>query len=263
MTINKNKLIGSLALVLFFLVAITIYVVFLKDTRSVSVSLLKDVSSGIGTTTGIRPAVCKTQYAPDGSVSSICANDATSTYDALEDPALVKEDGIQTTPSAVGTIIFNKSVTLNDVLVAEAGSQYVTLHNARYTIFPYPGTITFKSIYVTLPDVYTPIFENYSDASELARWKNHVTFYLRHKDNFGVGVDATIRVQSPIATDETDHSIQLIESTDEWAMLTAVIGGKEMVIEVAFDPFSGISTETIKNAHEQLLAMLLDGEFVW
>jgi len=164
-----------------------------------------------------------------------------------------------------GTTTLNKATPFNDILIAETGSQYATLRNARYTVWPYPGEIPIKQIYIILPDVYEPIFSGYSDKQFLESMDGtkHVVIHLRHKQQAEIGPDAHIFVQSPITTDDAPHPLTLLESTNSGAVYSIVANNKEVLIEVTFSSSTSLSTELSRIAHTELLRAVTNMEIIW
>lgn len=167
--------------------------------------------------------------------------------------------------AGTGTTTMKKETPFNDILIAESGSPYASLRNARYTIWPYPGEVALKEAYIILPDMYDPIFPGYSDKQfiESMDGTKHVIIYLRHKQSTGVGSDARIFVQSPITTDQQDHPLALFESTSKENYFSIVANGKEVIVEVSFTIPPNISPELFALARKELLRAVENMEIIW
>lgn len=166
--------------------------------------------------------------------------------------------------AGVGTTTVKRATPFNDILIAESGSPYATLRNARYTVWPYPGEIALKEVYIILPDTYTPIFPGYSNKQfiESADGTKHIAIYLRHRESTATGADAKIFVQSPIATNAPDQQLTLFEANETEAYFSLVAHGQIVIIEVSFAA-SGLSREHAAVAWQDLLRAIEGMEIVW
>jgi hypothetical protein len=167
--------------------------------------------------------------------------------------------------AGTGTTTLNKATPFNDILIAETGSPYASLRNARYTVWPYPGEIPLQEIYLILPDVYEPIFSGYSNKQFLESMDGgkHVVIHLRHKQSTDIGPDAHIFIQSPINADDLDHSITLIESTKLGAVYSIVSKNKEVILEVTFSENSELSPDLLHSARAELLRSIMNIEIIF
>jgi hypothetical protein len=132
-------------------------------------------------------------------------------------------------------------------------------------MWPYPGELRFKEIYLVLPDVYEPIFPGYSNNQFVvsSEGTKHVMLYLRHQANTGVGDDTQVLIQSPVVTDEPDHPMELIDSSSGGAILSTVVNGEEVIVEVVYVTSPGLSHDAAVVAHKELLQALMHMEVVW
>lgn len=164
--------------------------------------------------------------------------------------------------AGTGTTTMSVRSPYNDILIAETGSEYATLRNARYTTWPYPGEVRFKEVYLVLPDEYDPVFPGYSNNQFVVSsdGTKQVKLYLRHKQSTSVGADAEVYIQSPIETDEADHPMMLIESSGAGAVYSLVRKGEEVLVEVSY---KREATPSIASARAALLRAIEAMELVW
>ncbi len=167
--------------------------------------------------------------------------------------------------SGTGTTTLNKATPLNDILIAETGSEYASLRNARYTEWPYPGDIPFKEIYFVLPDVYTPIFSGYSNNQFLVSsdGSKHILIRLRHSQSTDVGSNVSVTVQSPLESDEADHPLEVIDSSAGGAVYSVVKNHQEVLVEVIFFPVPSVPQEVLRTARAALLEGVSHMEITW
>jgi hypothetical protein len=132
-------------------------------------------------------------------------------------------------------------------------------------MWPLPGEILFKEIYLILPDVYTPISPGYSNEQFIvsADGTKQVMLHLRHKENTDMGADTKVFIQAPVTTDEADHAMTAIESTTGGATYSLVTKGQEVIVEVTYLKAAGISAEHSTSAHEELLRAIEKMEIIW
>jgi hypothetical protein len=164
--------------------------------------------------------------------------------------------------AGTGTTTLRAKSPFNDILIAETGSEYASLRNARYSMWPYPGEIRFKEVYIILPDVYEPIFPGYSDNQFVisSDGQKQVVLYLRHKGSLRVGADVEVYVQAPIETDEGDHPMTLLESSDSGAVYSLVQKSEEVLVEVMYKARSDPSQASARAA---LLSAIEGIELEW
>jgi hypothetical protein len=164
-----------------------------------------------------------------------------------------------------GTTTLSPRTPYNDVLIAETGSEFASLRNARYTTWPYPGEIRFKEVYLVLPDAYEPIFPGYSNEQFLVTsdGEKQVKLYLKQQGSATLGADADIYVQSPIATDEADHPLASVETSNTGAIYSLVKRGEEVLIEVNFRPTTGVAQDAIASARAELSRAIERIELEW
>lgn len=220
------------------------------------------------------PANCKMMEDPNGSTTlvPVCIDTitplASGTLSSLDGMPIVNDRTNMPPPllsSGRGTTTLDVSTPYNDILIAETGSEYATLRKARYTMWPYPGEVRFKEIYLVLPDYYNPIFPGYSTNQFVVSpdGTNQVMLYLRHKQNTGLGADAQVYVEAPVTTDETDHPLTALESSNSGAIYSIVAHGEEVLIEVTFKSANGLTVEQLNNAHAAVLRAVEKAEIVW
>lgn len=221
----------------------------------------------------IDPA-CTTMRAPDGSMVPVCPVTAVLPPDMENvrveeiNPARILNLNRDVPPilsSGTGTTTMKKATPFNDILIAETGSPYATMRNARYTVWPYPGEVALKETYIILPDIYDPVFPGYSDKQfiESMDGTKHIMIYLRHKQNTDVGADAKIFIQSPATTSEQDQRLTLFESNNNEAYFSKVANGKEVIVEVSFTTPSNISPELSAIARKELIHAVENMEIIW
>ena len=242
------------------------YILRTKDARTQNNDAQKELS--VATTTETAPTPYLMERAPDGNMVRVY------TIPPPPPPGVVQIDALMPMPpntnesflatSGTGTTTLKKATPLNDMLIAETGSPYASLRNARYTMWPYPGEIALKEVYLILPDVYDPIFSGYSNKQfiEFDGTKN-ILLYLRHKQSTSIGADARILIGSPTGSDEQDHPFRLFDKTDEWAGFSVVTKGKEVVVEVIFTPSSGVPPDVQATAEKELLRAVASMEIIW
>ena len=241
-----------------------VYINYLKVNTPLAVTEVAPLR-GIATTTVQQANTCPLVRAPDGTMVKICPV-------SIEMPLIqnIPDQIISTrTPTLLsvgtGTTTFKKETPLNDILVAETGSQYGLLRNARYNMWPYPNEVLFKEIYVVLPEAYEPIFSGYSNHQFIVSSDGvkHVMLYLRSKQSGDVGADARVYIQSPVTTDESDHALTLVESNQGGAVYSKVVNGREVIVEVTFTVPSGGTALQFSAIHAELLRAVSSMEISW
>lgn len=267
---SKIIFFALIALITVIVVGETTHLVLLKNHQSQKTQTRENASSA--TTTKIVEAPCVLQRAPDGNMVPVCMPQALHVVDMPQ--VFAVPNIIQGSPGGGnevslatlgnGTTTMKKATPFNDILIAESGSPYATLRNARYTIWPYPGDVALKEVYLVLPDAYDPIFSGYSNKQliEFDGTKN-IMLYLRHKQSTGVGADARIFIESPTATNEEDHPLKLFDSTDTWAGFSVITKGQEVIIEVIFASPQSISPDLFGVARKELLGAVENMEIIW
>lgn len=241
--------------------------VFFKDYQ------IQIPSETVGKTAGgtasetVKTSPCVPGRAPDGSIAQVCP------------PTLIRRDlplgvvqeihplggvGLSLVTAGTGTTTLKKTTPFNDILIAESGSPYAGMRNARYTMWPYPGEIAFKEVYLVLPDSYEPLFSGYSNKQfvEIGGEKN-IMLYVRRGASTGIGADARVLISSPTVTNEKDHPLELFDSTDSWEGFSLVSNGEEVVVEIILTPALGASSE-VQNTVRVELAHAVEGmEIIW
>ncbi len=167
--------------------------------------------------------------------------------------------------AGTGTTTLRAQTPFNDILIAETGSEYATLRNARYSMWPYPGEIRFKEIYIVLPDVYEPVFPGYSNDqfTVTSDGQKQVVLYLRHQKSVSVGADTEVYIQAPIQTDEAEHPMTLLESSEAGAVYSVIAKGEEVLVEVTYKRAVGLSSGEASSARAELLRAIERMELVW
>lgn len=175
--------------------------------------------------------------------------------------------GIPTTllSAGTGTTTLTKNTPFNDVLIAETGSPFASLRNARYSMWPYPGEIRFKEIYLVLPDVYEPIFPGYSNNQFIVSsdGTKQVKLYLRNTRSTDIGADTEVYIQTPIQTDEADHPLMQIDVSASGATYSMVAKGEEVLIEITYNKSPSLSQDRLTYAHNALFSAIEQMEIIW
>ncbi len=215
----------------------------------------------------VKTSPCVPSRAPDGSIAQVCQPTLIRMDVPLEmtpRPPLLSSVGPSLVTSGTGTTTLKKATPFNDVLIAESGSPYAGMRNARYTMWPYPGEIAFKEVYLVLPDLYEPLFSGYSNKQfvEIGGEKN-IMLYVRRGSSAGIGADARILISSPTVTDEKDHPLELFDSTDSWEGFSFVSNGEEVVVEIILTPSLGASPEEQNKVRAELAYAVERMEIIW
>lgn len=268
---DKRNILRTLAFMVIIALGVVLYFIYTQRSSSAEKQapqiLTRDPSPEASSTP------CVVQRAPDGSMVPVCMPNALSVR--LGEPIRIvpgpeSPSFNQETPGLVsagtGTTTLKKTTPFNDILIAETGSPYATLRNARYTMWPYPGEVAFKEVYIMLPDAYEPIFPGYSNDQfiEASEGMKHIMIYLRYKQSAEIGSDTKIFVQSPITTDASDHPLTLFESTNTTQSFSLVSKGKEAIVEVTFTtPLTATSSDSLRLARKELLQDVEHVELVW
>lgn len=209
---------------------------------------------------------CAPMRAPDGSVTEVCPVEiipGSFPSGVLHLPSLGRVDPLLVS-TGIGTTTLKKETPFNDILIAESGSPYVGLRNARYTMWPYPGESPFKEVYLRLPDSYELLFPGYSNKQfvEFGDTKN-IILYLRHTSSAGVGADARIIVNTPTATNDKDHLLGSFDMADLWEGFSFVSKGQEVVVEIVLSPSLDASPEMKNIIRTELARAVLEMEIIW
>lgn len=273
---NKNIFLGLVILVVIIVASGWVYIPYVNKSKTQN-NTAQEISPTIPTVGTVTPP-CPVMPTPDGSMVPVCAPTLVMFPPGMEN---IRVEEINPTSivnlnrnipailsSGTGTTTMKKATPWNDILIAETGSPYATLRNARYTMWPYPGEIALKEVYIILPDTYDPIFPGYSDKQfiESMDGTKHVMIYLRHKESTDIGADAKIFVQSPIATNEDarpDGRLVLFESNNRETYFSKIANGKEVIVEVSFTTPSNISPELSAVARKELLHAVENMEIIW
>ena len=249
----KNIFITVGILVIVAALGVTARVAFLKDhTASTKI-------------TSTNP--CVFGHGPNGSIAQVCPEviiPRMAPLSVTQTPIFLNRMNPLLVSAGTGTTTLKKETPFNDILIAESASPYAGLRNARYTMWPYPGEIQFKEVYLVLPDSYAPLFSGYSNNqfAEIDGVKN-IILYVRRGSSTGTGADARILIGSPTATDEKDHAPKLFDSTDSWEGFSVVSKGQEVVVEIILTPTGGTSSE-VQNIVRTELAHVVEGmEIIW
>lgn len=277
---NKNIFLGLVILVVIIVAGGLVYIPYVnksKTQNNTAQEITQETVTAVSLT-GTATPPCPLMRAPDGSMVPVCAPTLVMFPPGMEN---VRVEEINPTSivnlnrnipailsSGTGTTTMKKATPWNDILIAESGSPYVTLRNARYTTWPYPGEVALKEVYIILPDIYDPIFPGYSDKQfiESMDGTKHIMIYLRHKESTDIGADAKIFVQSPIATNEDarpDGRLVLFESNNKETYFSKIANGKEVIVEVSFTTPSNISPELSAVARKELLHAVENMEIIW
>lgn len=166
--------------------------------------------------------------------------------------------------AGMGTTTLKKATPLNDILIAETGSPYANIRNARYTMWPYPGEIPFKEVYLVLPDTYEVLFPGYSNKQfiEFGDTKS-IMLYLRHSASTGIGADARIVISPPATTTDHDHAVEQFDSADLWTGFSLVSQGKEVIIELVLSPSLQDNPIRKEDIRKELARALKEIEIFW
>lgn len=234
---------------------------FLKDRQTPSETISKT------TVETVKTDPCVPGRAPDGSIAQICSPTMVPRGMPLGVVQILTPLGganSSLVTAGTGTTTLKKATPFNDILIAESGSPYAGMRNARYTTWPYPGEIPFKEVYFVLPDSYRLLFPGYSNKQfiEIGGTKN-IMLYVRHDPSANIGADARILVGAPTATDEKDHPLELFDATDSWEGFSLVSKGQEVVVEIILTPFPGSSWEIQNTVRAELTRAILGMEIVW
>lgn len=291
MLIGKKILIGAMLCIIIIGFGAGTYAIGLNQGREQE--FLKrepQISDVVGITSNIPPfpppyPPCPLRQAPDGSFVPVCnivtdiqmpippdeivyvSPDKIKITEVLEGETLqIPSSGVSNILSAgMGTTTLNKKTPLNDILIAETGSPYASLRNARYTTWPYPGEIPIKQVYLILPEIYEPIFPGYSNHQlvELPDGSKHILIHLRHKESSYIGADARIFIQSPSPTSETDHPLTQFDSTESWTGFSIVSKRQEVIVEVFFSEQPVVPPPFASTARQELLESVKRMEIIW
>ncbi len=240
------------------------------------ISLAKPIASTT-LVSGAGTPSCTFQPGPDGKIVSVCevgplspVPTVSSGVQGLDGMPIVNNTTLssvrpQLLSAGRGTTTLTPNTPYNDVLIAETGSEFASLRNARYTMSPYPGQVKFKEIYLVLPDVYTPIFPGYSNNQFVVSQDgtNQVMLYLQHAENTGMGADTQVYVESPVTTDEADHPMMMLETSSSGVVYSVVKNQEEVIVEVSYKASAGVSAEQLSSAHRDLLHAIEQMEVVW
>ena len=245
------------------------------NKNTIQNNTIQETATNIPSTEPATPS-CTMMRAPDGSMIPVCTPIVTVFPPDMANMRAEEINPIHTLnrnePSIVsagkGTTTMAKATPFNDILIAESGSPYATLRNARYVMWPYPGEIALKEVYLILPDMYDPIFPGYSNKQfiESMDGTKHIMIYLRHKQSTDIGADAQIFIQSPITTNGDDHPgrvLILFESNEREAYFSRVANGQEVIVEVSFMTLPSISPELSALARAELLRAVGNMEIIW
>lgn len=210
----------------------------------------------------------KGRASESGTVAPVTQNTATSTQLIPSRPeavTLIPGGPGPLLSAGTGTTTLRAQTPFNDILIAETGSEYATLRNARYSMWPYPGEIRFKEIYIVLPEVYEPVFPGYSNDqfTVTSDGQKQVVLYLRHQKSVSVGADTEVFIQAPIQTDEAEHPMTLLESSDAGAVYSLITKGEEVLVEVTYKRTAGLSVGEASSARTELLRAIERMEVVW
>lgn len=273
---NKNIFLGLVVLVAVIIVGGWVYIPHINKSKTQNNTVQETPPTIPAVETATPP--CPVMRAPDGSMVPVCAPTLVMFPPGMENirveeinPTSIVSLNRDIPPllsSGTGTTTMKKATPWNDILIAETGSPYAVLRNARYTTWPYPGEVALKEVYIILPDMYDPIFPGYSDKQfiESMDGTKHVMIYLRHKQSTGIGADAKIFVQSPMATNEDeypDRRLRLFESTNKENYFSIIANGKEVIVEVSFTIPPNISPELFALARKELLRAVENMEIIW
>lgn len=249
-----NKYIFALIFTLFALTGVALYAIFSTDTSGIP----EGASGPSGaTTTG-------------GTIPTPLSVNAPVVMDTLQEISTGTNPLSMLRPATLlsagtGTTTLRSKTPFNDILIAESGSEFASLRNARYSMWPYPGEIRFKEIYLILPDAYEPVFPGYSNNQFIVSsdGTKQVMLYLRNSANTGVGADTEVYVQAPIPTDEADQPMTLLESANTGATYSIIKGGEEVLIEIRYKAGVGSSPQQLFLARAELLRAIEKMEIIW
>lgn len=238
---------------------------FLKDRQTPSEKPSETISKATNETLSAGP--CASVRAPDGNITQVCPVALPPSMAPLGVvPALpfLNNAWPSLVTAGTGTTTLKQATPFNDILIAESGSPYVGMRNARYTMWPYPGEIPFKEVYLVLPDSYGPLFPGYSNKqfAEIGGTKN-IMLYVRRGGSTGTGADARILISAPTATEEKDHPLELFDSTDLWEGFSLVSKGQEVVVEIILSPSLSTSPEVQNTVRTELTRAVLGMEIIW
>ncbi|MDO8572769.1 MAG: hypothetical protein Q7S11_03325 [bacterium] len=271
---NKNIFFGLIIFVAGSLFGGGAYVAYFKKSKIQNNPIqetIQEIVTSVPSTIPVMPP-CPIMQAPDGSMVPVCPvaiglppDMANMRIEEINPVEILNRNTSPLLSFGTGTTTMKKATPWNDILIAESGSPFASLRNARYTMWPYPGEVALKETYIILPDTYDPIFPGYSDKQfiESTDGTKHIMIYLRHKKSTDVGADAKIFIQSPATTSAQDQRLTLFESTNNEAYFSIVTRGQEVIVEVSFTISPNMSPELLALARKELLHAVENMEIIW